>query len=78
MTVDEMVALGREFDHQRRSGVPVDVPLTEEAAIVMTGCPPTDDAATLADLGLAYRPVVETFRDTVEYLRAEGHLPSAG
>lgn len=78
VTVDEMVALGREFDHQRRSGVPVDVPLTEEAAIVMTGCPPTDDSATLADLGLAYRPVVETFRDTVEYLRAEGHLPSAG
>jgi hypothetical protein len=58
--------------------VQVDVPLTEEAAIVMTRCPPTDDSATLTDLDLAYRPVVETFRDTVAFLRAEGHLPSPG
>jgi len=75
VTADEMVALGREFDEQRRQGVQVDIPLTEEAAIVMTSCPPTDDSVTLSELDLDYRPTVETFRDTVGYLRAEGHLP---
>ena len=78
VTAEEMIALGREVDDQRRGGVPVDIPLTEEAAIVMTGCPPTDDSATLADLGVSYRPVVETFRDTVGFLRREGHLPPVG
>jgi nucleoside-diphosphate-sugar epimerase len=77
VTADEMIALGRDVDDQRRNGVTVDIPLTEEAAIVMTSCPPTDDSATLADLGMSYRPVVETFRDTVEFLRREGHLPPA-
>jgi hypothetical protein len=74
VTADEMIALGREFDEQRKQGMQVDIPLTEEAAIVMTRCPPTDDSATLSDLDLEYRPTVETFRDTVGYLRAEGHL----
>jgi nucleoside-diphosphate-sugar epimerase len=78
VTADEMMALGREFDDQRRQGVQVDVPLTEEAGIVMTSCPPTDDSATLADLKMTYRPIVETFRDTVAFLRAGGHLPPAG
>ncbi len=78
VTADEMTALGREIDEQRRQGVAVDIPLTEEAAIVMTSCPPTDDSSALSDLGLTYRPVVETFRDTVEWLRAEGHLPLPG
>jgi hypothetical protein len=77
VTVDEMIALGREFDDQRKQGIQIDVPLTEEAALVMTSCPPTDDSATLSDLGLDYRPTVETFRDTVEFLRAGGHLPAA-
>jgi nucleoside-diphosphate-sugar epimerase len=76
VTADEMIALGREFDDQRGQGVQVDIPLTEEAAIVMTSCPPTDDSVTLSELDLDYRPTVETFRDTVSYLRAEGHLPS--
>jgi len=75
VTVDDMIALGREFDDQRRQGVQVNIPLTEEVAMVMTGCPPTDDSATLSDLDLDYRPTVETFRDTVGFLRAEGHLP---
>jgi nucleoside-diphosphate-sugar epimerase len=78
LTVDEMIALGRAFDDQRGRGVQVDVPLTEEAALVMTGCPPTDDSATLSDLDFDYRPTVETLRDTVEFLRAEGHLPIPG
>ena len=77
VTVDDMIALGREFDAQRLQGIDIDIPLTEEVAIVMTSCPPTDDAATLSDLDMEYRPTVETFRDTVRFLRAEGHLPSS-
>jgi len=70
----DMIEMGRQFDAQRVHG-PVDVPLSEEAAIIMTSGVPTDDSATLADLGVEYRPLQETFRDTVAYLRAGGHLP---
>jgi len=63
---------------QRALGSAVDVPLSEEAAIIMTSGVPTDDSATLAELGMAYRPLLDTFRDTVAYLRADGHLPTPG
>jgi dihydroflavonol-4-reductase len=72
----DMIEMGRQFDAQRALG-PVDVPLSEEAAIIMTSGVPTDDSATLADLDMAYRPLLDTFRDTVAYLRAGGHLPIA-
>jgi hypothetical protein len=36
---------------------------------------PTDDAPTLADLGGAWRPTADTFRDAVAWLVSEGHLP---
>lgn len=75
VTAEEMVELGRRFDVQRAEGV-LDAPLSEEAAVIMTSGVPTDDSATLADLGIAYRPLLETFRDTVAYLRAGGHLPA--
>jgi nucleoside-diphosphate-sugar epimerase len=70
----DMIEMGRQFDAQRALG-PVDIPLSEEAAIIMTSGVPTDDSATLADLGVHYRPLQETFRDTVAYLRVGGHLP---
>jgi len=76
VTVDEMVEMGRRFDAQRALGRPVEVPLSEEAAIIMTSGVPTDDSATLAELGMAYRPLLDTFRDAVAYLRAGGHLPT--
>ena len=69
-----MVDMGRQFDAQRADGTLVDVPLSEEAAIIMASGVPTDDSATLAALGMAYRPILDTFRDTVTYLRAGGHL----
>jgi nucleoside-diphosphate-sugar epimerase len=71
----DMIEMGRQFDAQRAFG-PVDVPLSEEAAIIMTSGVPTDDSATLADLDMAYRPLSDTFRDTVAYLRTGGHLPT--
>jgi nucleoside-diphosphate-sugar epimerase len=74
MTAEEMVALGRQLD-ERRERQEVDIPLSEEAAIIMTSCVPTDDRATLAELGVSWRPTVKTLRDSVAWLVAEGRLP---
>ena len=75
MTTEEMIDLGRQLDRMREEGA-VDIPLSEEAAVIMAAGVPTDDAATLADLGGSWRTTVETFRDSVAWLVAEGHLPS--
>jgi hypothetical protein len=69
-----MIDMGRQFD-VRRELDHVDYPLSEEAAIIMTSGVPTDDTSTLEGLGAEYRPLLETLRDTVTYLRARGHLP---
>jgi hypothetical protein len=76
VTAEEMIDLGRQFDARRAGGTPVDAPLSEEAAVIMTSGVPTDDSAMLADLGFAYRPLLDTFSDTVAFLRAGGHLPA--
>jgi nucleoside-diphosphate-sugar epimerase len=73
VTAAEMIELGRQFDRLRAEGKG-SAPLSEEAAIIMTSGVPTVDDATLADLGCRYRPLVETFADTVGYLRAIGRL----
>ena len=77
VSAEDMIAMGRQFDARRELGT-VDVPLSEEAAVIMTSGVPTDDSATLADLDTSYRPLLDTFRDTVAYLRAGGHLPTPG
>lgn len=81
MVAGDIVAMGREFDRQRIEGQEIDIPLSEEAALTMTTGVPTDDAPTLADLGDAidgeYRPTVDTFRDTVVWMIAQGHLDPA-
>jgi hypothetical protein len=40
----------------------------------MTAGVPTDDAAAVADLGASWRPTLDTFRDAVAWLVAEGHV----
>ena len=75
-TPDELIALGRKFDELRANGADLP-PLSEEAAIIMSSGCPGDDTATLAELGLGYRPAIETFRDAVAWLRAAGHLSEA-
>lgn len=69
----EMIELGKQSDRLRAEGKQAP-PLSEEAAIVMTSGVPTDDSATLAALGCSYRPALDTFRDTVEWLRETGAL----
>jgi nucleoside-diphosphate-sugar epimerase len=73
ITIAEMVELGRRFDQMRRDGQDV-MPLSEEAAIIMTSGVPTDDTSTLSLLGRDYRPTVETFADTIRWLRSVGGL----
>ena len=34
----------------------------------------TDDSATTADLGVTWRPTIDTFRDAVDFLRRVGAL----
>ena len=54
---------------------PVAYPLTVDAAEMMTTMVPTDDAATLAALGLTLRDPRATLEDTIRWLAAAGHLP---
>ena len=68
VTEGDLIALGRQFDRLRAAGEEVP-PLSEEAAVVMSAGCPGDDTATLAELGVRYRPTVETFRDAVDWLR---------
>jgi nucleoside-diphosphate-sugar epimerase len=75
VSAEQMADLGRAFDEQRKSGQVVDIPLSEETAQIMTDGVPTDDSRTLKELGMSYRPVIETFRDTVAYLRSIGRVP---
>ena len=72
----DLIALGRKFDEMRADGADLP-PLSEEAAIIMSSGCPGDDTATLTELGLDYRPAIETFRDAVTWLRAAGHLSEA-
>jgi dihydroflavonol-4-reductase len=74
MPAHEMIALGRQLD-ELREHQDVDIPLSEEAAVIMTAGVPTDDSATLADFGVTWRPAEETLRDAVAWLVGEGHIP---
>lgn len=72
---EDMAALGRDMDTRRAAGANVP-PLSEEAAIIMASGRPSDDADALAVLGRQWRPTLDTFRDTVEFLRRTGRLTS--
>jgi dihydroflavonol-4-reductase len=71
---EDMLALGAKFDQLRDDGAEGLPPLSAEAAVVMASGRPADDSATVHDLGVTYRPTLETFRDTLAWLRATGQL----
>ncbi|HEY4927964.1 MAG TPA: NAD-dependent epimerase/dehydratase family protein [Acidimicrobiales bacterium] len=78
ITAEAMIDLGKRFDEQRddgREGLP---PLSVEAAVVMNAGRPADDTATMRELGIAYRPTLETFRDTLAWLTETGQLAIEG
>ncbi|MGW5684992.1 NAD-dependent epimerase/dehydratase family protein [Nonomuraea sp. NPDC003754] len=66
-------ATGSTLDALKRV-VPLDHPLTRDAADIMLTLVPTDDVPTLRELGVSLRPVENTVADTVRWLIAEGHL----
>ena len=65
-------ATGRVVDVALRV-LPVDSVLTAEAMAVLTQWVPTDDGG-LAELGVALRPVEDTFADAIRGLHAAGRL----
>lgn len=75
VSAEDMVSLGRDMDTRRAAGQDVP-PLSEEAAVIMAAGRPTDDGEALRILGRDYRPTIDTFRDTVDFLRRAGRLPS--
>jgi len=74
VSAETMIDLGRRFDEMRDSGQKGLPPLSVEAAVVMNSGKPADDSATLRDLGVAYRPTLDTFSDTLEWLDQTGRL----
>jgi nucleoside-diphosphate-sugar epimerase len=49
-------------------------PLTHEAAVLLTRFVPCDSDATLAELGVRFRPTGETLADAIRWLVTAGHL----
>lgn len=66
--------LARLLDLAKRV-VPFDYPLTYEAALMMTRFVPCDSRATLAELGVGFRPTEETYADSIRWLVEVGELP---
>lgn len=52
----------------------IDYPMNYEAALAMTSAVPTNDSATLADLGIAWRDPGDTLRDAARWLLEVGEL----
>jgi nucleoside-diphosphate-sugar epimerase len=69
-----LVAVATVLDTIRRVR-PVAYPLTRDAADIMTTMVPTEDAPSLAALGVRLRPSAESLEDTMRSLARSGHLP---
>jgi nucleoside-diphosphate-sugar epimerase len=65
--------LGRIGDEVQR-WVDLDMPLTAEAMEYASLWPGADSSATLAELGVAFRPLKETVADTLRWLHEAGHV----
>jgi len=65
--------IGRVGDAVRRS-IGFDIGLTYEATVTLTRGVPCDDSRVFEDFGIRFRPVAETFRDSLRWMYAEGIL----
>ena len=70
-------AMGHGVDAIRRVFPGFDYPLTHEAALFVTLFRPSDDSRTLEELGVGYRPVEDTLRDSIAWLAETFGLPTA-
>jgi hypothetical protein len=52
-------------------------PLTRDSMEFATQWPGADASRTTHELGLAFRPIAETYRDTLRWLHRAGHLSAA-
>lgn len=66
-------AIARLLDLLKRV-VDIDYPLTHEAAQFLTRMVPCDSRATVAALGVSFRPSEETLADAIRWLYATGQL----
>ena len=69
-----LVALGRAgdlFGKVKKGFVP---PIGHEAAIAMTTAVPTDDSAIHDELGVQYRPIEDSWVDTIRWLVQQGRM----
>lgn len=73
MPVWALHGIGRVVDAVR-AVFPLDYPLTHEATRIMTGFVPCESTATADELGIAFRPVEETIRDSIRWLYERGEL----
>lgn len=65
--------MGRLFDTVRHV-VPLDFPLSVESATYVTKWQPIMPSEELARLGIEFRSLEETLRDTIDWLKEVGHL----
>ena len=65
--------IGRLLDTARMI-VPFDYPITHEATEMVTRFVPCDSSATIEQLGIPFRPMAETLRDTIRWLYEEGEI----
>jgi dihydroflavonol-4-reductase len=66
---------GRTGDLVKRV-LPFEFPLTLEAMTLATRARDYDSSAACAALGVRWRPVDETLRDSVRWLAVNGHVPA--
>ena len=65
--------IGRFIDVARHV-VPIELPLTAEAAAYVTRWDPVPNSKALAEMGVTFRDVRESITDSVDWLEAAGHL----
>jgi nucleoside-diphosphate-sugar epimerase len=71
---ERMRTLGRIGDVVKRV-VDFSFPFTLDAMVFATQWPGADATRTTRELGLHYRPVEQTYADTIRWLASAGHIP---
>jgi len=65
--------IGIFLDHVKK-WIPVDFPLTEEAAVFVTHWVPVSSEKVRQEFGFEFRSAEETVTDTIQWMKKVGHL----